>query len=424
MMKLGPTDAWLGLLFGVAIAAACSANKGDESRLQPAGGTAGLDSSATGGSSGASGSSASSGSGGTGAIQVEAGDDSQPSDGPCKSVSKVAERPAVDVIWIVDSSCSMADEIDKIRTNINQSFVPTISGSIIDWQVIMLAERGTTDQQVCVDPPLAGPGCADNPPRFHHVACTVGSTDSFTIASGSYGGALFPFCVQGPGWGSYLRYNAFKVFVEVTDDEMDTAPPFGMSAAAFDSWLGNNATPPGMFGTGSTRKYVFHSIVGLDPQNPSQACVALGPDGGIVNTAVAPGLEYQKLSQVTGGLVRSICESDWSDIFDTIAQGIISRLSCEYPVTEGPDAGAIDPSKVNVKYTPGGADGGGDGGSTEDILQDPHEACDAGADGWQWTADQTKILLCGPTCDRVKADLDGRIDIEIGCETKVTPPPT
>ena len=147
-----------------------------------------------------------------------------------------------------------------------------------------------------------------------------------------------------------------------------------------------------------------------------------------VQTCALPisGLEYQKLSQVTGGIVRSICEDDWSDIFDTIASGIVDKLERAFPVPT-PEGGTIDPGKVNVKYT------AGDGGAPHEILQDNNGPCDpndpdagpdAGkADGWQWNVDQSQILLCGPICDTVRNDESGQIDIELGCETKVVPPP-
>jgi hypothetical protein len=119
---------------------------------------------------------------------------------------------------------------------------------------------------------------------------------------------------------------------------------------------------------------------------------------------------------MTGGIVRSICEADWSDIFNTIAAGIVDKLSCEFVVPQPQDGGKLDPDKVNVTFTPGT-------GPKQDILQDNNAACAEGADGWQWDATQTKILLCGPTCDKVKADDAGQLDVVIGCKTNKVPPP-
>jgi hypothetical protein len=41
--------------------------------------------------------------------------------------------------------------------------------------------------------------------------------------------------------------------------------------------------------------------------------------------------------------------------------------------------------------------------------------------GWQYTADRTKIILCGDVCSEVKADTGARIDIVLGCKTVAIP---
>ena len=417
-MRLNFSYGIFGALVGVAMAAACSASSGKKSETGASGGTSG------GGAGGSGGTSAGGGTGGTSTGGVGAGplidagefDDAEPPDAACSTVSESAGKPAVDIIWLVDSSCSMNDEIDKIRTNLNDSFVTTIDQSIIDWHMIMIASRGTTGTDVCVAEPVAGPNCADNPPKFHHVPCEIGSSDSLTVAVQNYGILNPLFCPGGTvPWGQLLRYEAAKVFVVVTDDEAGP-PPFNWDAAMFDGWLLNNATPPGQFGSNGNRNYVFHGIIGTDKGNPPMACSSPPTDAGPGNNAVEPGLEYIKLAQASGGIIDSICEDDWSTIFNAIADGIVNRLECEYGVPPPADGGTIDPNRVNVKFTPGN-------GMTEDILQDNNADCDTGADGWQWNADETRILLCGSTCDRVKADLDGSIELEFGCETKMVPPP-
>lgn len=407
----GTRGVWVWSVAGIGLALACSATdssqkgSGGSSGSGASGGSSGVGGGVTGGSSGTI------GTGGSGNIGVDAGNDSGVDpDAACQTVSAKASKPAVDIIWIVDNSCSMSDDIAKVRSNINTSFVPTISASIIDWRVIFISARGNSSQQVCVDPPLAGPNCADNPPKFHQLNCTVGSNDSLTIARNSYGAPGFVCAAGTIPWNTHLRFDATKVFVEVTDDEAGP-PPFFLDALAFDGWAVGQAQPAGQFGTQAARKYIFHGIIGMDPNNPNAACTSA------TNTAVAPGLEYQKLAQVTGGTVRSICEDDWSNIFTTIAAGIVSKLSCEYAVPPPPNGGAIDPNKVNVSFTPGG-------GSPEDIYQDNNAGCDQGANGWQWDASKTKILLCGDACTKVKNDENGQIDIVFGCETKVVPPPS
>jgi hypothetical protein len=415
--------------FGLALAgltiAACSATSNDSKG--GGGGTSTGGASASGGFGGTSASGGTGGGSATGGVSIDAGTGATggaPSDAGCTTTTDKAGKPAVDIIWLVDNSCSMADEIQKVRDNINSSFVPIIEQSNIDWQVIMISARGTSDQQVCVEPPLAGPACGNNKPKFTHLNCEVDSTNSLYAAAFAYQGGGFPpiLCdLTGGPLNALARFDATKVFVEVTDDEAEF---FGWNAATFDNWALTQALPAGMFGTAAARKYIFHSIIGADPVDLTKTCSSVGVDAGADagpgNSAVNPGFEYQKLSQLTGGVVRSICEDDWSDIFNTIATGIVDKLSCEYAVPAPADGGTIDPTKVNVTFTPSSDAGAG---TPEDILQDNNSGCDAGADGWQWDAAKTKILLCGPTCEKVKADEGGQIDIVVGCETKVVPPP-
>lgn len=82
-------------------------------------------------------------------------------------------------------------------------------------------------------------------------------------------------------------------------------------------------------------------------------------------------------------------------------------VSCNYVIPTDED---VDPSKVNLVFTPGGGD-------PEEILRDPSDTgCTS---GWQYTNNERQIQLCGDTCDRVRADPDGRIDLIFGCDTNI-----
>ncbi len=83
-------------------------------------------------------------------------------------------------------------------------------------------------------------------------------------------------------------------------------------------------------------------------------------------------------------------------------------LSCTYDIPSPPNGGTLDPSKVNVLFEP-------NGGEREVIRQSPNGTC---SDGWQYSGNQEQILLCGPTCDRVRAST-GQLSLEFGCTTQV-----
>ena len=87
-------------------------------------------------------------------------------------------------------------------------------------------------------------------------------------------------------------------------------------------------------------------------------------------------------------------------------------LTCSFDVPIGPAGLPVDRTKVNVNFTPGM-------GATVPILQDNTAPCDQGADGWQYADNESKIVLCGATCGKVKSDPEARIDIVLGCRTVV-----
>lgn len=103
-------------------------------------------------------------------------------------------------------------------------------------------------------------------------------------------------------------------------------------------------------------------------------------------------------------------EADLGSEFQGITEA--TTQTCEYDI---PQNALIDPSKVNVEYTP-------TGGQTELIAQDPpatgDEQCE-GAEGWQYTADGTQIVLCGQICQDVLADPGAEVRVVFGCKETV-----
>jgi Mg-chelatase subunit ChlD len=100
-----------------------------------------------------------------------------------------------------------------------------------------------------------------------------------------------------------------------------------------------------------------------------------------------------------------------ADLNDALLE--ISRtkiLACEFNVPENPDGGGVNRNEVNVSYRRG------DGSRTETIVNVPDQDC-ADAEGWQYSPDGTKIVLCGPVCERVQADPAGQVSIVLGCPT-------
>lgn len=84
-------------------------------------------------------------------------------------------------------------------------------------------------------------------------------------------------------------------------------------------------------------------------------------------------------------------------------------LSCEFDVPQPMNGGVLDHDKVNVVYTEH------QGSEERLIAQDAASPCDGGANGWQYNADKSKVLLCGGACETVRRAAS--IRIALGCES-------
>jgi len=98
------------------------------------------------------------------------------------------------------------------------------------------------------------------------------------------------------------------------------------------------------------------------------------------------------------------------DFVDALATARGTALGCEYqmPTTE---EGEVNPNLVKVAYTPGGA---------SESLTVPRKTtagdCDTGG-GWSYDDNDnpTKLVMCPSTCDTMRADAQGKVEILLGC---------
>ena len=95
-----------------------------------------------------------------------------------------------------------------------------------------------------------------------------------------------------------------------------------------------------------------------------------------------------------------------------------SQVACEFVMPTSPTGEKVDPTKVNVNYTPGGG--------TLQTLGQVASATECANGGWYYdnpTA-PTKITLCPSTCATIQADQAAKIQVLLGCATQIQPPPS
>lgn len=326
--------------------------------------------------------------------------ENRPRSTPCAEVVQVADpaRAPVDIIWSIDTSGSMNQEVEIIEERMN-FFAEFIGESYLDYRVIVIGNSRNPDPtandstyDICIGPPLSGNNtCPDeDSDTYRHVRYYVHSDDGL--------GAIIS---QYPEYQDFLRPDASVHMVAVSDDEST------LSAADFMQDLAALTNP------GFPNGIMFHSIVS-DHYPDDELVVIPGlielPAGcsGPYGDAEAYGEQYVTLSAETGGVFREICSAEWDDIFIAIGEQVLasSTLPCTYNIPEPSDGLAIVYEDVVISFEQ-------EGGQTVELDYVESAAGCAAGNGWYYDdpANPTTIELCEGIC----GDVAGTLQIGFGC---------
>jgi hypothetical protein len=222
-------------------------------------------------------------------------------------------------------------------------FAAQLDNDLVDYRIILLSRHREDDRDdsdeasasVCIAAPLGGVPSCPSPqpglgPRFFPYSITIDSGDSLDRALAAFS-EPDPFGLTRLGWSEWLRLDARKVFIEISDS--DSALP----SREFASALASRA--PEHFGVEpESPGFVFHSIIGLiqkggalnvyfseEPLEPS-VCNRSGSDPDNA------GAVYQELSRSTGGLRQSICPANaMSQRLQVLAVDVVLRSFAACP---------------------------------------------------------------------------------------------
>lgn len=340
--------------------------------------------------------------------------------GQVRAQATLVKAP-VDVIFVIDNSGSMKDEIVAVQNNINQNFATIIQNSGLDYRIIMISRHGdaTTTQSICIQAPLASnascspiPAQPGNTSKFFQYSVEIGSHNSYNQIINTYKIAD-EFNLAPNGWSAWLRNNAYKTFVEITDDD-NTATP-NDTYTTFETNLFALDTVNKPFGTAAKRNYVFHAIIGLIENNPvtapwmpadplqTKVCTGNG------DTVAATGQQHQQLAKATGGLRFPICQyTKFDTVFQTVAQGVVSgaQIACDFNVPDPPPMKEYILSTAQLEYTPGD-------GSASKILTQVADQSACQADSF-YIANK-HVYLCGSTCTEVQSVPGAKIEFLLDC---------
>lgn len=316
----------------------------------------------------------------------------------CAGVSEEPEntyQPA-DIVFLVDNSPSMKDEIEWTRANLN-AFSRTIAERGLAPHVVMVAclpgdcDGFTRGNGICIAPPLGSGDCEtddSNPPSYLHVDTRVPSQKLLDRAIDTYA-----------DWLPSLRPEARTHFVAISDDgERMSAEEFRGELAALD--------PP-------IKDFVFHSVyssMGKEDAcavSRSEPCCTYAAPGG-------EGVAYRALTEASGGVGGDLCAQDFAPVFAQFAESVIahSELGCDWGIPTPPTGQSVDPALVNLGVVTNGG--------TELLGYVPTaDDCAPATDAWYYDDpfEPSRVHVCPATCERLRGMASPRIELSFGCTT-------
>ncbi len=314
-------------------------------------------------------------------------------DEACVAFNVLAESALkpVDILWIIDASPSMGEEIALIEQNIDR-FAERIGASTLDYRVVIIGSdqaycgEAQCFLPICAPPPLSAEAvCPDlDSERYLHVRQGVHSRDGLDVA-----------IATANQWLGFLRTGAQAHFIMVTDDNSG----FGADADDFAAFMARQGEP-----LASAR---FHSIVDLVGYQPG--CGVF--DDEECSCGEERGQTYIDLSERTGGLVESVCQENWDAIFLALEERVRegTELPCTFRIPNPGGGRQVNPEEVNVVFF------SSDRSERTLIPQiDSAEDCPRTA-GWYYDnpVRPTLIHLCPEIC-AMEADI---VEVELGCRT-------
>lgn len=315
------------------------------------------------------------------------------------------DTPPLDIVFVIDNSGSMTEEIEAVQRNINRDFADIIAASGLDWRIILVSRHGRAaySQSICISSPLSGTSCSPVPSvpaltsRFFHYDVEVGSHNSFDILVNT-AKTVDRNGFAPNGWTQWLRPDAHVAFVAITDDE---------STTPWETFVSNLSARDSRFGSAQAPAFTWYSIVGLKENQPSTE--PWGPSAPVQTSRCwgqmeASGQEYQELSIRTGGLRFPLCLLDDFDVlFRRLAESVVAEVVPPCALTLPPGHGAAE-SSLQLVYATGG-------GATVTLERVPGPGqCRANA----YWRDGDELSLCPQACDVVKEDPGASLTVT-GC---------
>ena len=246
-------------------------------------------------------------------------------DGPVTDTFRQLEGPKVDILWVIDNSCSMYDEQARLVDNLTQ-FVAYADSLNADYQMGVIVTDSRSPEagklQFCYPHPRIVK--SDYPRRDEAFRCLfeVGVTGSYIEAG--LGAAMKALQraqrtdddpIRNPNIG-FLRDDASLAVVTMSDEDDQSLESDDLLVDFFRTVNGNNRT-------------TVHAIAGP----VAETCQT--------RQAMA-GYRYFWMTEQMGGLFQNICLEDWQPVLRNLG------LNVFVPIEEWELSQSADPTSVTV----------------------------------------------------------------------------
>ena len=274
----------------------------------------------------------------------------------CPSEIEVSERTntdtwfqapnnEVDILWVIDDSCSMAEEQETLAEGF-VSFVNEMEASGTDFHVGLITtsfDYGNPDRGVLIGEPAFLTAEDDYVSLFEERALVgiEGSDKEKGLEAAVY--AVSPIMTVPGGLNEgFMRPSAHLLVIIVSDEEDCSDQGALEGQPAEDCYEEREKLAP-------VSGLVKDLIDVKDGDNDKvQVGAVVGIENGACDEAY-PGRRYQEAAALTGGLIGDICTGDWSNLLTDLglnASGIQMSFQTEYLAKVGTLEVSVDGEPV------------------------------------------------------------------------------
>jgi hypothetical protein len=261
------------------------------------------------------------------------------------------DTPQVDVLWVIDNSCSMSEEQNALTGNF-ASFIQFADAQALDYRLAVV----TTDIEGFG---IGGQQCPTNPQAQRPMGTPQGACGYFADGNATQSDPAWRLVTPDEQPSAEAAFTAIaSQGIDGSGNETGLAAAYqALSAPLINGWNNGFLRPDAYlalifvsdepdFSIGTVDFYVnfFKAIKGFRNTNLFSASAIVGDAGQGCNGPggnAGGGDRYISVAQQTGGIFESICTSSWSNALQNLGLNVFGYKS-RFFLSNTPVAGTIE----------------------------------------------------------------------------------